>query len=127
MRETITATGEWSVPLFDYKECWNINDSSILTELIHCAGRYTESYASDLFITWKYCVDNKLSDPDLESFSILFGFRENGVDSDTVGDDKREEVVAKNMKENTYYYRRVKRLDVTIEGLKIKMELKEID
>ena len=123
---SIHAKGEWQTALFESQKSWDINYSSILTELIHYAGRYTESYASDLFIIWKFCVDKKLYDPDLESFSILFGFRDLGVDHDIVGDEERI-VVARHMKENSYYYRKVARLDVMINGDKIEMELKNVN
>ena len=118
----IYAEGRWQTPIFDNKECWDINYSSILTQLIQYAGRYTESYASDLFIIWKFCVDKKLEDPELKSYSLLFGFREGGVDHDIVGDE-RGEVVKQHMKENRYYYRQTAKLDVRIDGNKIEMEL----
>ena len=119
MRE---ANGRWGVPLFDYQPMWDINYSDILTELIQYAGRYCEHYASDLFIIWKYCVEDKLKDRDLESFSITFGFREFGVDQDISTDTERI-VVAKNLKNNSYYYRKVAKLDITIDGSNIKMQL----
>lgn len=57
----------------------DINYSSILTRLIQEAGRYCESYASDLFLDWKK-IDKQLDDESIESQSLLFGFRESGVD-----------------------------------------------
>ena len=114
--------GNWSKPLFESEPCWNLNYSSILTQLIQYAGRYCESYASDLFIIWKYNVENKLKDPDLENYTIWFGFREMGVDNDKSTDEERI-AVRKNMKENPYYYRKVAKLDVIVEGNKIIMEL----
>lgn len=122
----IHASGEWRNPIFEREMSWDINYSSILTQLIQWAGRYTESYASDLYIIWKYCVDQKLKDPNLESFSLMFGFREMGVDHDIVGDTEREAVIEKNLKQSHYYYRKVARLDIKIDGNKIEMELKEV-
>lgn len=119
MRE---AHGHWGVPLFDYQPMWDINYSDILTELIQFAGRYCESYASDLFIIWKYCVEDRLNDRDLESFSITFGFRESGVDQDVSTEPERI-VVEKNRKNNSYYYRKVVKLDITIDGSNITMQL----
>ena len=119
MRE---AYGHWGVPLFDNQLMWDINYSDILTELIQYAGRYWESYASDLFIIWKCCVEDKLKDRDLESFSITFGFKEFGVDQDTSTDTERI-VVAKNRKNNSYYYRKVAKLDIIIDGSNITMRL----
>lgn len=61
---------------------WNINYSSILSDLICKAGRYCKHYASDLFIDWKE-IENGLDDPNYEGGIYLFGFREMGVDHDT--------------------------------------------
>ena len=46
---TITATGSYN--LLEGK--WEINTSFILTRLIQEAGRWCESFASDLFVQWK--------------------------------------------------------------------------
>ena len=45
--DIIEATGSWN----DYRECWDINTSDILTKLIQAAGRLCDRYASDLFIS----------------------------------------------------------------------------
>ena len=119
---SIKAEGNWSEPLFESEPMWNLNYSDILTQLIQYAGRFCESYASDLFIIWKYSVENKLKDPDLKSYSVTFGFREMGVDHDVSTDEERI-VVARHQKDNSYYYRKVAKLDITIEGSKIVMEL----
>ena len=123
MREELIAEGHWSVPLFASEPQWDLNYSDILTKLIQYTGRYCESYASDLFIIWKYCVEDKLKNPDLESYAIWFGFREMGVDHDVSTDEDRI-VVRKHLKENSYYYRKVAKLIVAIEGDTIAMELK---
>ena len=115
------ANGRWGVP-FDYQPMWDINYSDILTELIQYAGRFCEYYASDLFIIWKCCVEDKLKDRDLESHSITFGFRKLGVDHDVSTDTERI-VVAKNLKKNDYYYRKVAKLDIIIDGSNITMRL----
>ena len=116
------AEGNWSTPLFDSEPMWNLNYSSILTKLIQYAGRYCESYASDLFIIWKYCVEEKLKDPNLKSYSVTFGFRESGIDHD-ISTDTGMMIVEKYLKENSYYYRRVSKLYITIESNNITMEL----
>ena len=60
---------------------WEVNYSSILTELIHEAGRYCEHYASDLFIDWE-AISNFLDRGETNTERIfLFGFRQMGVDS----------------------------------------------
>lgn len=56
-----------------------INYSDILTRLIKEAAE-CKSYSSDLWITWKYNVDQPLDDEELESKTVWFGFRELGVD-----------------------------------------------
>ena len=122
----IHAKGSFRQPIFENKTKWDINYSSILSQLIQWAGRFTESYASDLYIIWKYNVDRKLDDENLESYSLLFGFREMGVDDQILGDPEYT-VVESHIKENRYYYRKVARLDVTINGNDIEMELKEVN
>ena len=72
----ISETGYYST----YSERWEINMSSIYTDLIHRVGRYTENYASDLI----YVIDaiNKaLKDWDeLDGKIFLVGIRYDGVD-----------------------------------------------
>ena len=118
----ITAKGYWRTPIFEAKKKWDLNYSSILTKLIQYAGRYCESYASDLFIIWKYCVEKRLEDPELESYSVTFGFRDVGVDHD-VSTDTEKIVVARHLKENSYYYRKIAKLEIKIDGNAIEMTL----
>ena len=68
---------------YEYRVGIDINYSSILTRLIQEAGRYCESYASDLFIYWKR-IDTQLDNESIEDQTLLFGFREFGVDSKDV-------------------------------------------
>lgn len=84
----------------------NLNYSSILTELIHAAGRYCERYASDLFIDWEAVIEN-MHDPDSAGFVRLFGFREDGVDNN-------DYILNHYNRDSTYarhYYRALYRLD----------------
>ena len=119
----IEAYGRWYKSLFNETEMWSINYSSILTKLIQYAGRYCESFASDLFIIWQYEVEKRLKNPYLDSYSVTFGFREMGVDHE-VSDDPEMQIVTKNDKKNSYYYRKITTLDVEIKGEEIKMTLK---
>lgn len=57
-----------------------INYSDILTFLIQKAGMICKRYASDLFITWEGLTD-RLHDSTYTGEKLLFGFRENGMDS----------------------------------------------
>lgn len=57
-----------------------INTSSILTKLIQSAGRFCESYASDLFISWNSMLRDMECGELKETY--LFGMREAGVDHD---------------------------------------------
>ena len=52
--ETITTEGTVCIEVVSgrHYNSWEINTSSILTKLIQEAGRWCESYASDLFIRW---------------------------------------------------------------------------
>ena len=107
---TITETGSYN-PL---EGKWEINTSSILTRLIQEAGRWCESYASDLFVQWKYKIDQKLDDGTLYTNTFVFAFRDSGVDS---------EEWYENHKNEHNYYRAVWFLDVLTDKGKIKMML----
>ena len=110
---TIREIGSYS-PL---KGKWEINYSSILTKLIQEAGRWTERYASDLFIGWTE-IDGILSNPITESTSRIFAFRESGVDGDTFYE---------NRKSNLYYYRAVWKLEINLVDVgKIEMVLMKV-
>jgi len=106
------AHGTWSIPIFDVEEQYSINYSDILTHLIFLAGRYCESYASDLFIHWSALV-KKFRDRNYEGEKFLLGFREMGVDS--------TDWVIKNHNENSYYYRKIVTIEVVINGNNIDM------
>ena len=107
---TITETGSYN-PL---EGKWEINYSSILTRLIQEAGRWCESYASDLFVQWKYGIDQKLDNGTLYTDTFVFAFRDSGVDS---------EEWYENHKNEHNYYRAVWFLDVVTDEGKIKMTL----
>ena len=107
---TITETGSYN-PL---EGKWEINYSSILTRLIQEAGRWCESYASDLFVQWKYKIDQKLDNGTLYTDTFVFAFRDSGVDS---------EEWYENHKNEHNYYRAVWFLDVVTNEGKIKMIL----
>ena len=107
---TITETGSYN-PL---EGKWEINYSSILTRLIQEAGRWCESYASDLFVQWKYGIDQKLDNGTLYTDTFVFAFRDSGVDS---------EEWYENHKNEHNYYRAVWFLDVLTDKGKIKMTL----
>ena len=107
---TITETGSYN-PL---EGKWEINYSSILTRLIQEAGRWCESYASDLFVQWKYKIDQKLDDGTLYTNTFVFAFRDSGVD---------HEEWYENHKNEYNYYRAVWFLDVVVDEGKIKMTL----
>lgn len=72
---TITETGHYNMS--EHK--WEINYSSILTRLIQEAGRWCERYASDLFVQWKYKIDEKLENGTLETDTFVFAMYNNGV------------------------------------------------
>lgn len=110
----IIEEGRWQRDIFG-KECWDINYSSILTDLIHDAGRWCESYASDLFILWNCDIEKNLTNDEWKGGTYHFGFRQMGVDGDGFYE---------NNKDTPYYYRKERELKVIIEGKDIRMELK---
>ena len=98
---------------------YEINYSSILTRLIQEAGRFCESFASDLFIDWQNVV-NTINEQDGEFESVfLFGFRQHGVDHDNF-------IFSRYKSEGIYAranYRSMWRLDVSADGKDITMKL----
>lgn len=101
---------------------WDINYSSILTKLIQECGRLCERYASDLFIDWS-SIKEKIENKTLEISTYLFGIRENGVDHNAFVLSRYEN----NGKNAMYEYRKIYRLDITVDDGDIEMELYEID
>lgn len=108
----IESTGYWS----NFSERWDINYSSILTELIQQAGRWCECFASDLFISWQ-TVEKRLVSREIENESFLFGFRQYGVDHD------RFIFSRFNQDEFTQEYRTIYRLDIELMEDEVKMSL----
>ena len=107
---TITETGSYN-PL---EGKWEINTSSILTRLIQEAGRWCEHYASDLFVQWKYRIDNKLDDGTLETDTFVFAMYDCGV---------HHKAFYENHKNEPNYYREIWFLDVVTDEGKITMTL----
>ena len=107
---TITETGSYN-PL---EGKWEINTSSILTRLIQEAGRWCEHYASDLFVQWKYRIEQKLDNGTLETDTFVFAMYDSGV--------HHKEWYEINKNEHNYY-RAVWFLDVETNEGKIKMTL----
>lgn len=107
---TITETGSYN-PL---EGKWEINYSSILTRLIQEAGKWCEHYASDLFMQWKYEIENKLDNGTLETEQFVFAMRDSGVD---------HKEWYENHKDEHNRYRAVWFLDVETNEGKIKMTL----
>lgn len=105
------ASGQW-VETWHDDWGWHVNMSDILTKLIQYAGRYVDQWASDLFITWKYNVENeeKLRNKDWNE-TIYIGFRQQGVDnsSEPWGEGNR---VFEQKDKNMYYYRRIVKLEI---------------
>lgn len=124
--------GQWIGDKWLYPESWgwNINMSSTLTELIHIAGKYVDAWASDLFIFWKYNIENKEIMQNKEwNKTWYIGFRECGVDwSDKPWKDEENKVFI-NEDNNSYYYRRIVKLEIAPDEQwyeSIKMTLTEV-
>jgi len=112
MREVYTDSYGWWTT---YREKFDVNYSSILTKLIQEAGRWCESYASDLFIDW-INVEEKLHNRDYEGGSYVFGFRQYGV-------DHLEYVLSRLNSGDSKEYRSVWRLDMEVVEDKLTMKL----
>lgn len=115
LRGTIEAQGSLGET---YTRCgilysWEINVSDILTKLIKEAGRLCDSYASDLFVTWKE-IQQKLDNGTMQSTRYVFAIRDSGVD---------HAPWYENHKDEPNYYRAVWFLDVETTEKQIKMTL----
>lgn len=94
----------------EFSDKIDINYSNILTKLIQLAGRYCESYASDLFIDWS-TIDRMILDGTIHSYSHLFGFREMGVDHNSFVFSRANE----SYRYFEYAYRAIWRLDIEVQ------------
>ena len=66
---------------YDYnRQKYDINMSSIATELIHNVGRWVENYASDFLIDWAGITKLLESEENEYDEVFWFGLRESGVD-----------------------------------------------
>ena len=66
----------------------NVNYSDILTKLIQDAGRICDSYASDLFIHWRYLIEDKMENNELTACTFQIGFRQSGVEMGEKGSER---------------------------------------
>ena len=93
---------------------FEINTSDILTKLIKLAAKNCDSYASDLFIQWKYNIDKLLENGEMQTQYFVFAFRDGGIDH------KDWWELHKN---DPHYYKEVWFLSVVIYENKITMNL----
>ena len=98
---------------------FDVNYSGILSQLIQEAGRYCESFASDLFIDWESVRDYIEEAEDEDAHTFLFGFRQRGVDGASF-------IFSRYESEGDYAksnYRSLWRLDITTSGGDMTLEL----
>lgn len=109
------AEGRWEPSSGRYE----VNDSSILTKLIHDTGRFTLQYASDLFIMWEgFKKTMNVWEADNDT-TYVFGIRETGVD------DAGPVVKALNDRKD-YYYRAIWGLRVRKNGDEINLTMEKL-
>lgn len=72
----------------DGKRKQDVNYSDILTKLIQDAGRICDSYASDLFIHWRYLIEDKMENNELTACTFQIGFRQSGVEMGEKGSER---------------------------------------
>lgn len=105
--KVIEASGHWST----YSNAFDFNDSSILTKLIQETGRLCDSYASDLFIEYKYLMKRmEEAGYNYTGEVCLFGLRDMGVD----GNSFIESRLTQNPHYGIYEYRAIYRLAITV-------------
>lgn len=68
---------------------WDINYSSILSQLIKSCGEYCDMYASNLFIDWKR-VEEDLNRGEPIDTTYIFAIRDIGVDNKLYYDIRME-------------------------------------
>lgn len=113
--ETITAEG--------YQ--WEINWTSIQSKLIYLAGRYCDRFASDINID-VFTIMKQLEHRVLKSGTHLYGFREDGVDSNSF-------VINRYSRQYEYsnlygaQYRALWRLDIEVRDGDIEMKLYPVE
>jgi len=116
LMEPIKEFANWDGQHFKFG--WN--NSAILTELIHAAGRWCERFASDLFIDWVR-IEQKIADGD--DGVELFGFRKDGVDHSQYIFSRADSVGITNIYSLEKFYRALYKL--TVRRLSdIEMEIK---
>lgn len=93
--------------IFTDEDGYEINYSSIVTYLIQIAGRFCESYASDLFLIWS-CLEDRIKDKEYRGEKLILGFRRMGVD--------KNDIVVKNYNANPYYYRQIVVIEIEATG-----------
>lgn len=121
--ETITTEGTVCIEVVSgrHYNSWEINTSSILTKLIQEAGRWCESYASDLFIRWGV-IQKGLENATVEPGKYVFAFRESGVDGNR---EYKNYSDAYGSYGSCGYYRAVWILDISILEDTITMQLRK--
>ena len=121
----IYAHGYWYQSNYEGESKWDINYSSVLTELIHMAGTYVDNWASDLFRVWNYNIEKHLTKKEWKGSVLYIGFREQGVDSYEEGDFFN--VIERNKEDcGVHYYRRIVKLETKIDKDEITMELSQV-
>ena len=102
------------------------NWSAIQSKIIYLAGRYCDRWASDILVSL-FSVNQKIEEGTQESESLLFGFREDGV-------DHAEWVIHKFADQHMYSnyygaaYRQIWRLDIDVdEDERVTMTFYQVD
>lgn len=103
--QTIVASGRL-YKRYDNEISVEINYTSIITKLIQEAGKHCNSYASDLVINLN-SLEEKMRDFSLETDSILFGFRDLGIDSN-------DAIISRLDNSINYTYNSIWRLDIEV-------------
>ena len=126
-----SATGSINAPWSKNGNSENvsINTSGILTELIQNAGRFCQSYASDLFIDWESIQGylNKLVYNNNNNTSELFimGIRKNGIDGIRFTYSRAADF-HKNDTSMYDYYSKIYALRIDVDNNDVKITLKDI-
>ena len=113
---------------YDYH---TLNLSTIASTLIGQAGRWCEHYASDFIITWdtvRNIINEHMSSTErCETEYVAFGFRRNGVDSNSFIASRLHSDVSNGLKEYAHIFVIEIRDDVEVGWKNVHVSLKNVD
>lgn len=130
IKSETTYLSEEKIPRHEY-DWYTPNLSVIADVLIGQAGRWCEHYASDFIITWdtvRNIINEHMSSTErCETEYVAFGFRQNGVDSNSFIASRLYSNVSNGLKEYVHIFVIEIKDDVEVGWKNIHVSLKNVD